>query len=88
MVDEKSLEKSIYNKDLFNLSQEHYFGALELLKPKLMRVDDIKNKLIIMTKLSKVDSSNKVIRSASNSIYLLSYLGEYLENIDFRQISF
>lgn len=28
-----------------------------------------------------------MIRSASNSIYLLSYLGEYLESIDFSYIS-
>ncbi|CAD8109796.1 unnamed protein product [Paramecium primaurelia] len=87
VIDIKSLEKSIYNNQLFNLSQEHYFGALELLKPKLMLVDDIKNKLITITKLSKTDSQIKVIRSASNSIYLLSYMGEHLENIDFKHIS-
>ncbi|CAD8112077.1 unnamed protein product [Paramecium sonneborni] len=83
----QSLEKSVYNNILFNLSQEHYFGSLELLKPKLISLENIKSKLIQMTKLSKTDLQHKVIRSASNSIYLLSYLGEYFQEIDFSNIS-
>ncbi|CAK69830.1 unnamed protein product (macronuclear) [Paramecium tetraurelia] len=86
IVDEMALYKSSFNKDQFNLSQEHYSGTLDLLKPKVLKIEEIKNKLIQIVSLSKLDSDRKFIRSASNSLYLLSYLRAYFENFDLSNI--
>ncbi|CAD8197248.1 unnamed protein product [Paramecium pentaurelia] len=86
IVNETSLYKSSFNKDLFNLSQENYTGTLELLKPKITKIQKINQKLIQLALLSKIDSDCKYVRSASNSLFLLGYLKEHFENIDFSKM--
>ncbi|CAD8105109.1 unnamed protein product [Paramecium sonneborni] len=86
-IDENIIYKSSFNKDQFNLSFEHYSGTLELLKPKIKQIENIKQKLIQITQLSNIQCDNKkYIRSASNCLYILSFLGEYLDNIDLSNI--
>ncbi|CAD8210407.1 unnamed protein product [Paramecium octaurelia] len=81
-ANQKFLKQCSFCKNEFNLSLEHYSGTLELLKPKIIQIEDIKNKLIQLTLLSRKNPENTLIRSASNSIYILCSLREHFENID------
>ncbi|CAD8191441.1 unnamed protein product [Paramecium octaurelia] len=85
--DENFLKKSSFNKSLFNLSLEHYSGTIELLKPKIKQIEDIKNKLIKIALLSRKDSKHNLIRSASNLIYILGALREHFHNIDLSNLN-
>ncbi|CAK79314.1 unnamed protein product (macronuclear) [Paramecium tetraurelia] len=89
-VDQHFLDQTSFNKSLFNLSLEHYSGTIELLKPKIKQIEDIKNKLIKIALLSRKKSKNSkynLIRSASNSIYILGSLKEHLDNINLRNLN-
>ncbi|CAD8140545.1 unnamed protein product [Paramecium octaurelia] len=84
-VDEKLLRKSSFNnRNKFNLSLEQFSGCLELLKPKLKQISNIEEKILQLIKLQTNQPDNKkdLLRSTSNAIFLLSYLGVYLEGVD------
>ncbi|CAD8129545.1 unnamed protein product [Paramecium sonneborni] len=83
----KHLQNSRFNADQFNISQEHYSGSIELLKPKLNTISNIKDKLLQITQLSNTNSQQQLIRTASNTIYLLSSLQENLNNIDLMNVT-
>ncbi|CAD8128999.1 unnamed protein product [Paramecium sonneborni] len=83
----KNLQNSRFNVDQFNISQEHYSGSIELLKPKLNSISNIKDKLLQITQLSYTNNQYQLIRTASNTIYLLSSLQENLNNINFSEVS-
>ncbi|CAK64635.1 unnamed protein product (macronuclear) [Paramecium tetraurelia] len=85
-VDQTVLQSSSFNKDQFNLSLDHYSGTLEILKPKLKQIGEIKQKLIQIIQLSKIESKKKFLRSASNSLYIISSLREHFDGIDFSNI--
>lgn len=88
-MNEALLLKSLFTKrNKFNLSLEHFQGCLELLKPKIYQFVNFKEKLIEIVKLQNnyPDISSELIRSSSNSIFLLSYLGEYLGEEDLNGI--
>ncbi|CAD8119818.1 unnamed protein product [Paramecium sonneborni] len=84
-IDTKQLENSLMNNDLFNMSHEHFQSALLLLKEKLQNKDDITKLLVSLVQLSKQKDS-KFIRLASNSIFLLSFLGKNLGLQDFDSV--
>ncbi|CAD8119830.1 unnamed protein product [Paramecium sonneborni] len=84
-IDTKQLENSLMNNDSFNMSHEHFQGALLLLKEKLQNKDDITKLLVSLVQLSKQKDS-KFIRIASNSIFLLSFLGKNLGLQDFDSV--
>ncbi|CAD8198784.1 unnamed protein product [Paramecium pentaurelia] len=86
-VDNNILQKSSFNSSEFNLSLEHYSGTLELLKPKIKQIREIKQKLIQLSQLSKTNCDQNFIRSASNCLYILSSLKENLDKIDLSNIS-
>ena len=52
-----------------NISKDHYKGVLIFIKDKLNSLENIKENLINIVKLS---SNDKFINAASNSIFLLS----------------
>ncbi|CAK92590.1 unnamed protein product (macronuclear) [Paramecium tetraurelia] len=84
-IDEKLLRKSAFNnRNKFNLSLEQFSGCLELLKPKLKQISNIEEKLIQIIKLqtNQPDCQKDLLRSTSNVIFLLSYLGVYLGGVD------
>ncbi|CAD8125983.1 unnamed protein product [Paramecium sonneborni] len=85
-TDLKKIEKSFYNKDQFNISQDHYQGAITLLKEKLKHIENIKQKLIYYVQLSKQTTQYVFNRAASNSMQLLNILDEYLGDQNFNSI--
>ncbi|CAD8172290.1 unnamed protein product [Paramecium pentaurelia] len=82
----ENLQNSRFSADLFNISQEHYQGSIQLLKSKLNVISNIKYKLLQIIQLSNKNEQKQLIRSASNAIYLLSSLQENLNNIDLSRV--
>ncbi|CAD8130474.1 unnamed protein product [Paramecium sonneborni] len=64
-----------------------YSCSIELLKPKLNSISNIKDKLLQITQLSNINSQQKLIRTPSNTIYLLSSLQEIQSNINLRKVT-
>ncbi|CAD8121214.1 unnamed protein product [Paramecium sonneborni] len=85
-IDKKQLENSLMNNNSFNISHEHYQGALFLLKRKLQNNKEITKQLVSFVQLSNKKDST-FIRLASNSIFLLSFLGKNLGNQNFDSVS-
>ncbi|CAD8120542.1 unnamed protein product [Paramecium sonneborni] len=83
-LDEKQIMKSLYNQSKLNISKDHYQGALVFIKDKLNNLENIKDILINIVKLSTNDN---FIHAASNSIYLLSQLDVYLGEEKFLNIN-
>ncbi|CAD8129842.1 unnamed protein product [Paramecium sonneborni] len=82
--DKYQLQNSLMNNNSFNISHEHFQGALILLKGKLQNKDNITKRLVSLVQLSKKDS--KFIRLASNIIFFLGFLGKNLGKQDFDSI--
>ncbi|CAD8113598.1 unnamed protein product [Paramecium sonneborni] len=70
------IKNSRFNQDQFNISLDHFQGAIELLKSKLKQILDIKNKLILIIQ----SSEDNLVRTQSNIMYLLCSLKENLNN--------
>ncbi|CAD8129604.1 unnamed protein product [Paramecium sonneborni] len=82
----RNFYNSRFNANQFNISKDHYSGSIELLKPKLNSIFNIKNKLLQITQLSKQHNQQELIRTESNTIYLLSTLQENLSKIDLSNV--
>ncbi|CAD8084357.1 unnamed protein product [Paramecium sonneborni] len=89
-INQEELLQSLFNKNDFNLSLDQYQGTLELLKPKLKLLSNIKQRLIEIINFQKIVQNSQqqieFIRAPSNSFYLLSCLGEYLEEQNFSKL--
>ncbi|CAD8131249.1 unnamed protein product [Paramecium sonneborni] len=80
---EKNIETSSFNQYEFNLSSSKFNGVLNMIKVELENYDDIKETLIQILQLS---TNNNCIRAASNSIFMINYLGMELVGEDLRGI--
>ncbi|CAD8190822.1 unnamed protein product [Paramecium pentaurelia] len=75
-----------FNQDYIEkIESKHFLGCLNILKSEILKIDQLKLKLLSIVKLSGIYP--KLERISSNFIYLLSYLNFNMNNQDINNIN-